>query len=141
MRTSILYLSLVFVISCGKDPNVMVDHINGYWEIQEVTMENGLKKQYAYNDTIDYIQLNDSLIGFRKKLKPGFNNTYTTSKDAEAITGKIEDNSLVLYYKTPYAEWTETVIDANDEYLTIMNENKAVYLYKRYQSLKLDIEE
>ncbi len=138
----ILLISVVVLCtSCSKDPNGFILKINGYWEIQEVTMPDGSKKEYSYNETIDYIMLNDSLIGFRKKLKPGFNNSYQTSEDVEHITAKIEGDSLHLYYKTPYASWKETVIDANETQLKIINQNKAVYLYKRYTSIELNLEE
>ena len=131
---------LVLIFSCSKNPETLITHLNGYWEIEEVTLENGTKKQYQFNETIDYISINDNLKGFRKKLKPGINDTYFTSDDAEAITAKIEDNQLNIYYKTAYAEWKETVLDASEKQLKVMNENKDVYLYKRYVPIKLDID-
>ncbi len=137
---TILILCLL-VAGCTKDPNVLVPHVSGYWEIQEVTLASGEKKVYQFNQTIDYIIIDSSLNGFRKKLKPGFNNTYTTSKDVETIEARIENDSLNLYYKTLYATWKETVLNADEGNLTIINQNKDVYLYKRYQSLTLDIEE
>lgn len=131
---------LILIFSCSKNPETLLTHLNGYWEIEEVTLENGTKKQYQFSETIDYISINDSLKGFRKKLKPGINDTYFTSDDAEAITLKIEDNQLNIYYKTAYAEWKETVLDASEKHLKVMNENKDVYLYKRYTPIRLDVE-
>lgn len=131
---------LILIFSCSKNPETLLTHLNGYWEIEEVTLENGTKKQYQFSETIDYISINDSLKGYRKKLKPGINDTYFTSDDAEAITLKIEDNQLNIYYKTAYAEWKETVLDASEKHLKVMNENKDVYLYKRYTPIRLDVE-
>lgn len=132
---------LILIFSCSKNPETLLTHLNGYWEIEEVTLENGTKKQYQFSETIDYISINDSLKGFRKKLKPGINDTYFTSDDAEAITLKIEDNQLNIYYKTAYAEWKETVLEASEKHLKVSNENNTIYLYKRYTPIRLDVEE
>ncbi|MDG1660572.1 MAG: hypothetical protein P8H40_04250 [Winogradskyella sp.] len=134
-------LILVFVItSCSQNPEEYLEHINGYWEIEEVQFNNGDVKPYKYNESIDYISINDRLIGFRKKLKPGFNSKYITSKDAEGITAKIENNSLNLYYKTPYTNWKETVLKADENSLKVINDRETIYLYKRYEPIELDLE-
>ncbi len=140
MKKLSLIIFYLLVFSCSKDPNSFVEHVNGYWEIEQVIFIDGTKKEYKYNDTVDYINLNDSLVGFRKKLKPSINSKYVTSKDAEGLTAKIENDSLHLYYKTPYATWKETVLMANETTLKVVNDKKTVYLYKRYKPLQLDIE-
>ncbi|WP_179336279.1 lipocalin family protein [Winogradskyella costae] len=134
------WLLCLFILSCSKNPKTYIAHVEGYWEIEEVTMADGSKKEYKFNETIDYISVNDSLKGFRKKLKPGINDTYFTSDDAETIQLKIEDNKLNMYYTTPYANWKETVLEASPTQLKIINEDENVYLYKRYTSIKLDLE-
>ena len=139
MRRLILILFLAFN-SCYEIPENSLDNINGYWEIEEVIFADGTTKEYRVNETIDFIKINDSLKGFRKKMKPGINDTYYTSDDAEAIVAKIENKTLILYYSTPYAKWKETVLNVSEEQLKVINEDNVVYLYKRYKPLKLDIE-
>ena len=139
MRKFVLIFFMV-VMSCSNNPEEYIEHINGYWEIKEVVFADGKKREYSINETIDYIQLNNSLKGFRKKMKPGINDTYFTSDDAEAITAKIEDNELNLYYSTLYFNWKETVLDADENQLKVRNENKVVYLYKRYHQINIEIE-
>lgn len=139
MRNFVLIFFMV-VMSCSNNPEEYIEHINGYWEIKEVVFSDGKKREYSINETIDYIQLNNSLKGFRKKMKPGINDTYFTSDDAEAITAKIEDNELNLYYSTLYFNWKETVLDADENQLKVRNENNVVYLYKRYQPINIEIE-
>ena len=139
MRKFVLIFFMV-VMSCSNNPEEYIEHINGYWEIKEVVFADGKKREYSINETIDYIQLNHSLKGFRKKMKPGINDTYFTSDDAEAITAKIEDNELNLYYSTLYFNWKETVLDADENQLKVRNENNVVYLYKRYQPINIEIE-
>ncbi|MDX1277959.1 hypothetical protein [Oceanihabitans sediminis] len=138
MKHYALILVAFLVFSCSADPKTYIEHINGYWEIEEVTLHNGEKKAYNYNDTIDYFEINDSLNGFRKKLKPNFSGTFETSKDVENIKLVLENDSLNIYYTTPFSKWKETVLLATKEQLKIVNQNKHVYLYKRYQPLDLD---
>jgi hypothetical protein len=138
MKHIYLLLATCTILSCSPDPETFIPYINGYWEIDKVKLHNGNNRDYNYNDTIDYFELNDSLIGFRKKLKPNFMGTYATSKDSEKIKVVLENDSLNLYYSTPFSSWKETVLLATNEHLKIINQNKDVYLYKRYQPLNLE---
>lgn len=140
MKSLQLYFLLLttFLMSCSKNPEALIPHLTGYWEIDEVTLADGTKRDFNYNETIDYINISDSLIGFRKKLKPNFDGGYTTSEDAENLKIVIENDSLFIHYKTPYSEWREAVLNANDEQLLILNNQNVLYLYKRYEPLKLE---
>lgn len=126
------------ILGCSADPETFIPHLNGYWEIEEVTLSNGTKKTYTYNDTVDYIEITDSLIGFRTKLKPNLSGTYETSTDKERLEIKLENDSLHLMYSTRYSNWKETVLNANKDQLLIINTNKDMYLYKRYEPLNIE---
>lgn len=135
------YTVLIFgliLLSCSNDPNALIEHLDGYWEIDEVTMADGSKREYTYNDTVDYFSISDSLTGFRKKMKPSFDGTYTTSDDSESLNLKIENDSLNIYYTTPFANWKETVLDATEEKLLIINDQKIKYLYKRFEPINVE---
>ena len=136
-KYAILIFSLI-LFNCSKDPKSFVKHLNGYWEIDEVILADGSKRDYKYNDTVDFLNITDSLTGFRKKLKPGFDGTYTTSDDAESLKLRIENDSLNIYYTTPYAEWKETVLNATDEQLLIVNDQNIKYLYKRFEPINVN---
>lgn len=137
MKRLIFILLVVLTISCSKNPESYVEHINGYWEIESVILPNGTEKNYTYNETIDFFNITDSLTGFRKKLKPNFDGKFVTSKDIETLKLVIENDSLNAYYKTPFSNWKETILFADDEKLKVINQNKNVYLYKRYIPLNL----
>ena len=140
MKNIHLYLLLFtsLLLSCSKNPETLIPHLSGYWEIDEVTLADGTKRDFNYNETIDYISVTDSLTGFRKKLKPSFDGSYTTSEDAENLKIVVENDSLFIHYKTPYAEWREAVLNANDKQLLILNNQNVLYLCKRYEPLKLE---
>ncbi|WP_299395324.1 lipocalin family protein [uncultured Gelidibacter sp.] len=138
MKKLLVYSIFFLVMACGKNPESFIPHLNGYWEIDEVTLPDGSKRDYTYNDTVDYLSVTDSLTGFRKKMKPSFDGTYTTSDDAESLKLKIENDSLNVYYTTPYAQWKETVLNATEDALLIVNEQNVRYLYKRFEPITVE---
>ncbi|MEJ6792725.1 MAG: hypothetical protein QNK89_08380 [Lacinutrix sp.] len=133
---SILVLTLLF--SCSKNPKTFIEHVDGYWEIESVTLSNGFRKEYTVNKTIDFISVKDSINGFRKKMNPRFDGKYETSKDKEVFKLKIENDSLHLYYSTAFSKWKETVLMANKDQLKIVNQNNDVYLYKRFTPITVE---
>ncbi len=138
MKRLLVILLVVLTISCSKNPETYIEHINGYWEIESVILADGTEKNYTYNETIDFFSISDSLTGFRKKLKPNFDGKFITSKDVENLKLVIENDSLNAYYTTPFAKWKETILFADGEKLKVINKNKNVYLYKRYIPLNLN---
>lgn len=138
LKSFLPLLIIVLTFGCAKNPKQFLQHINGYWEIDEVTLSNGSKRDYKHNDTVDYMTLNDSLAGFRKKLKPNFSGTYETSSDSEQIKAVFENDSLFIEYTTPFNTWRETVLNATENSLLILNANKDQYLYKRYEPLDVN---
>ena len=139
MKKTLTLITILFtVLSCTKNPEQLIEHIDGYWEIESVTLSNGKKKDYKVNQTVDYISINDSLKGFRKKMKPRFDGKYETSKDEETLQLKVENDSLNLYYTTAFSNWKETVLMANKNQLKIVNQNNNVYLYKRFTPITIE---
>ncbi len=137
MKNIVFLFIFVFLFNCLPNPESYIEHLNGYWEIDEVTLPDGSKRDYNFNDTIDYWIINDSMTGFRKKLKPNFDGTYSTSDDAEALKLIIKNDSLYIYYKTQFDEWKEIVLKATEKQLIIQNKNNFRYTYKRYEPLDL----
>ena len=136
-RLLFILLPLLF-INCSKNPETLIKHLNGYWEIEEVTLNDGSKKQYNFNDTIDYISISDGMTGIRKKLKPNFEGAYKTSNSSENFKIVIENDSLNLYYSTPFTKWKENHFKCNRRSALIINSNKDMYLYKRYQPIIIE---
>ena len=138
LKGFIYVLFLIMGIGCSK-PNVQeqIYNINGYWEIERVKFPNGSVKDYTVSFTIDYIEIKDS-IGFRIKLQPGIDGSFSKSDDKQQVVLKLENDSLRLYYSTPFYSWKETVILVKDSTLVLLNENKTVYTYRRFKPLNLN---
>ncbi len=140
MKRFLCAIMIVTLLNCSNDPSVYIQHMEGYWEIEAVTTSDGLKKEYTFSDTIDFIQFTDSLNGIRRKMKPNLLGNFESSLSVESFELKIENDSLNVYYKTPYSEWKETIIGATENNMVVVNANNVTYLYKRYEPLELDLE-
>lgn len=136
MKQILVILIILTNLSCKKNPETYIKHLNGYWEIEKVILATGEEHSYNYNELIDYLSVSDSLKGFRKKVKPLLNGTFETSKDAEQFILKIEHDSLNIYYKTDFSSWKETILQASESELKIINKDKNIYIYKPYKAIQ-----
>lgn len=127
---------LLFMFSCAKpDPNAQKQNLEGYWEIKAVEMPSGNKKNFDLNTIVDYIEVKGDG-GMRTKVSPNLDGTFINNGVSENFTLKIEDDSLRMYYKTPFDEWKETVIKAKDSTLVVKNRDNKVYEYKKFRKLE-----
>ncbi|MDP2687951.1 MAG: hypothetical protein Q8O62_12060 [Aequorivita sp.] len=140
MNYKITYLLFsLLVVSCDKpNPEEQKQNLSGYWEIKTVEMPNGEKKEFNINTVVDYIEMKGDS-GSRTKLTPKFDGTFNTNGISEDFTLKIEEDSLRMYYKTPFDEWKETVIKAKDSTLTVKNRDNKIYTYNKFR--KFDFKE
>ena len=137
-RYSIIFSCLLFIsLSCKREnPEEILSQITGYWEIEKVTTPEGESKTFTMNMLVDYIEIENKQ-GFRKKVAPQPDGTYLITEDAEAILVEIMDNKVQLIYSTPFDQWTETVLKANENQLVVKNETGTIYTYKRFENINL----
>ena len=129
---------LLIAVSCEKpNPEAQKQNLSGYWEIKSVKMPDGEKKEFNINTVVDYIEIEGDS-GMRTKVSPKFDGTFTTNGVSEDFTLKIEEDSLRMYYKTPFDEWKETVIEAKDSTLIVKNRDNKIYTYSKFK--KFDFE-
>lgn len=132
MRKTILVAvtSLLFMACQEKVKPEDISKINGYWEIEKVSLPDGNEKNYKINETIDYFEVkNDS--GFRKKVTPQFDGKYLVNDEYEKVKVVVEDEKLFLQYTTEYSKWKEEVLEITDEKMVLKNAAKIEYEYKR----------
>jgi len=133
MKTSIITVFILIAFSsCGsKDPREKIPFIGGYWEIKSVEMPNGSSKKFTTNKAIDYIEIKGDS-GIRKKLMPRLDGSFKTFNTSEKFRFIVRNDSLIMFYQTPYANWLETVIKATDSVFIVKNRDQKKYVYKRY---------
>ena len=132
MKKSVwILLVFVMVSSCKKaieEKNIA--KINGYWEIEKVILADGTKKDYKVNQTIDYFELKDKK-GFRQKVMPQLDGTYTTNNLKETISISNEDGYYYINYATSFGKWKEEIIEIQDSVLVLKNKDNLEYHYKK----------
>lgn len=122
--------ALIF-ISCQDKTQENFDNnlLNGYWEIEQVTMADGSEKEYKINETVDFFQVKmDS--GFRKKVTPQPDGTYLVNDVYEKFTIKKAKNGTFIHYKTEYAKWKEQIKTLTKDQLILINDQNIQYQYK-----------
>ncbi|WP_339699070.1 hypothetical protein [uncultured Marixanthomonas sp.] len=134
LKKFLFILATVFIVACSQQsPDEQLQNLPGYWEIESVEFPDGTKKEYNLSTTIDFIEVNGTE-GMRKKVNPQLDGTFKVSKDAETFIPKIEQDSLQLYYKTPFDTWKETVLLAKDSTLHVLNKDGNIYKYKKFST-------
>lgn len=128
-----IVIALLFISCAQQSPEEQLQNLSGYWEIESVQFPDGTKKDYRISMTIDFIEVTGKK-GIRKKVHPQLDGTFKVTKDTEKFTAKIEQDSLRLYYKTPYDEWRETVLLAKDSTLHVLNKEGNIYKYKKFST-------
>lgn len=107
-----------------------LQYLNGYWEIEKVTLPDGDTKEYKVNETIDYFQIAQKK-GFRSKVMPQVDGSYLTNDIKESVQVSLKDGSATLHYKTTYAKWNEEIITLSKDHFVVKNAQDLEYHYKR----------
>ena len=107
-----------------------LQYLNGYWEIEKVTLPDGDTKEYKVNETIDYFQIAQKK-GFRSKVMPQIDGSYLTNDIKESVQVSLKDGSATLHYKTTYAKWNEEIITLSKDHFVVKNAQDLEYHYKR----------
>ncbi|TMM53861.1 hypothetical protein FEE95_18365 [Maribacter algarum] len=134
---SFIFSFLVLLGCTTKIAQQDISKLNGYWEIEQVTFPNGETKEFTVNPTVDYIEL-DGLKGFRKKMQPKFDGSFTTSNDAEPFLIQENNGEFKIHYKNAMSEWSEVIKSISQDKFSVTNHDTLTYTYKRFQSINLE---
>lgn len=132
MKRIISIFTLLLLVSCQSEiKKEDLSKLNGYWEIKEVSMPSGEKKDYKVNETIDYFQVKND-VGFRQKVMPRFDGKFGTNDIKEEIKIIEKDAHFFIEFKTNYGKWQEEIITIEDSTLVLKNKEELIYEYKRH---------
>lgn len=131
----IYILIIISIFACSQSPEEALQHLDGYWEIADVTFTDGRKKEFSISQNIDFFEIKEDQTGIRKKVQPDINGHFTASKSVNNIDIETIHDTLVLKYATAHDTWQEKVISATKEQLILLSNNGTVYTYRRYKPL------
>ncbi|MFT5436814.1 MAG: hypothetical protein ACI840_001465 [Ulvibacter sp.] len=134
MKNIFFVLAFIFIFnSCRRqDPSNQKDKLGGYWGIESVSSPDGDKIDFSINAVVDFIEVSEEK-GMRTKVAPQFDGSFINNGTVEKFNLMIEEDSLRLYYTTPFDSWKETVLLATDSVLKIINRDSKVYTYKKFR--------
>ncbi|MBT8263059.1 MAG: hypothetical protein KJO05_09575 [Bacteroidia bacterium] len=137
MKQLLHVLTICLIVSCSnQDPNDQKTRLGGYWVIEKVEMPGGSEKLFQLSTTIDFIEVTGDS-GVRKKVQPKVDGSFLANDSAEKFDLMIENDSLHMYYKTPYDSWKETVLRARDSVLVVLNQDGKIYTYTKFGGLSV----
>ena len=106
--------------------------IEGMWEIYSVSSKGEVFYPQGESPVVDYYTFDSDSTGTKKKLKPNFNKTFSSSFDEINFEIKKNNGLIYLNYITETNNWKETIKKLTKKELVISN-NKFEYHYKRFE--------
>ncbi len=137
LRIVSLTVVLLFFGCTSKVTETDLKNLNGYWEIKEVAFPNGERKTFKASTNIDYIEV-EGLKGFRKKMQPKFDGSFTTSNDAEFFSITKTEVGFEFRYKNKMSEWKEQILELSQHNFSVINEANTTYTYQRFQPITIN---
>jgi hypothetical protein len=134
----LIWVVFLSTLSCSKNPETYIPHLEGYWEIKQVYKNGNAVKTYNISTMVDYFKVNDDLTGYRKKVAPSLDGKFTVTSDESSFILKAEKGKLHIYYTVNNVTFKETIKKASETELIITNDEGFEYLYKPFESLKLE---
>lgn len=139
MKNSVRLLIVFFLfISCQpKIQKEDIAKITGYWEIEKVIFDEGKDKNYTINESYDYFEIDKNNSGLRKKVMPQLNGTFIVNNAQESFKIRFEKDNVYLDYITPYAKWSEQLMEISDDQMIFENSEKKRYHYKKVTPINI----
>ncbi|MGB7843596.1 MAG: hypothetical protein WBL21_12440 [Salinimicrobium sp.] len=131
-----ILLSSIF-FGCSPSPEEQVANLNGYWQIETAELPEGITKEFRFSEMVDYIEV-DGKEGVRAKVRPQLGGKFLTSETKENFSIKVENDSVNLYYTTPFNSWKETMLPSEEDELKVLNQKGIIYTYKRFTPYSSD---
>jgi len=130
-KTALLFIAFISFAACKEKVKPEdISKINGYWEIETVTLPDGNEREYKISETIDYFEIKKDS-GFRKKVMPQFDGKYLVNDKSEKVKIVREDDRIFLNYSTDYSTWKEEVLEITEDKLVLKNAAEIEYQYKK----------
>ena len=123
------FLQLIY---CSRHEIMDIKIIEGVWEVYSVSSKDEVFYPKGNSPLVDYYSLNSDSTGVKKKLKPNFNKTFSSSFDKVKFRILKNNGFIYLNYQSNSNNWIERIEKLTKNELVISN-NKFEYHYKRFE--------
>ena len=124
-----IFLQLIY---CSRHEIMDIKIIEGVWEVYSVSSKDEVFYPKGNSPLVDYYSLNSDSTGVKKKLKPNFNKTFSSSFDKVKFRILKNNGFIYLNYQSNSNNWIERIEKLTKNELVISN-NKFEYHYKRFE--------
>ncbi len=136
MRASfVIMMFYLQFTSCNNYKVQDIKKIEGMWEIKSISTKGEVFYPKGNTPLVDFYSFNTDSTGIKKKLRPNYDKTFSSSLDKINFE-IIEINGLIyLNYISRENNWRERIIKLTSNELIIYN-NKFEYNYIRFKKNK-----
>ena len=135
----ILLISILCFTACKQDKAYQISDLNGYWEIVIVKKGSTILKEYTISTSIDYFEMKNDSVGFKKKVMPTLEGKYLVSQHQLPFSIISVGNAKHLHYTLDDNEIEEVLVKLSKDELIITNDQDLTYIYKPFEALNLDL--
>ena len=129
IKKTALTLLLFLFVGCGNDSKIIIEYLEGYWEIDSVEQEGEVFKSNQKIPLYDYYFIDKSK-GFYKKVAPLLYGNFQTSESSIAFEVREEKGIFKLYFSSTWSSWQKTIKTLNAEQLVLFHQGRN-FNYKR----------
>ncbi len=119
----------LFFNSCNESKDIQF--LNGYWEINSVSIDGKEIKNYPFSGTIDYFILDKNNNGFRKKVKPKIDGSFDITMHEIEFKIEMKKNDIYLVYGKG-KNFVESLVKLDSTKMILKNVDGFLYEYKRF---------
>ncbi len=135
-KVLVLFCTLLLMNNCKNKPEISIEKLNGYWEIDKVVKDNEEKKDYNFNPVIEYFEIKNNK-GIRKKVYPKLEGKYQTDILADSVLIVKNGNEYFIEIKNNNWKTQEIIGILNDSIFQFTTKNGIEFHYKRHQKIEL----
>ncbi len=134
--TSLCIIGVLGLMGCRSHPGENdADQLNGYWEIQMVTLPDGNIREFKVNPIIDHWVVENGH-GVRTKVRAQTDGRFETATDGEDFKVATIHDTLWILYKNAFGEWRERLVNVSENAFSVVDTAGTIYDYRKFISEK-----
>lgn len=131
MKQLLTLFTVVLFTSCGSNISDQLIHIEGYWNIENVTLPDGSEREFPFSNHMDHFEIEGKL-GIKYRVSPTYDGGFVNYGSPVNFTCEELDGELQLLFKDGEQSYTQTLVKATETELVLQHENGTIYTYSSY---------
>lgn len=133
MRKAILILSIISLVSCSNNSTEMVKAMEGYWNIETVTLPDGTEREFPFSNHMDHFEIEGNN-GVKNRVSPTYDGGFINYGSPVYFTWEAVAGKVVLTFKDGEERYQQTLKNSDATTLVLLHENGTEYIYKAHEN-------